>query len=51
MSPERPEVEVILQVDSPAEAERQEEMEVEGTAHRLLIGSRCIHFDIFFLFA
>ncbi|KAJ4929595.1 hypothetical protein JOQ06_018618 [Pogonophryne albipinna] len=32
MSPEQPEVEVILQVDSPAEAERQEEMEVEVLA-------------------
>ncbi|KAF3841178.1 hypothetical protein F7725_007040 [Dissostichus mawsoni] len=40
MSPERPEVEVILQVDSPAEAERQEEMEVEGTAHRLPVDKK-----------
>ncbi|XP_034060077.1 BRCA1-A complex subunit RAP80 isoform X3 [Gymnodraco acuticeps] len=37
MSPERPEVEVILQVDSPAEAERQEEMEVEAPVDKKTI--------------
>ncbi|KAI4814355.1 hypothetical protein KUCAC02_003552, partial [Chaenocephalus aceratus] len=37
ISPERPEVEVILQVDSPAEAERQEEMEVEAPVDKKTI--------------
>jgi len=33
-SPEPPEVEMILQVDSPAGAEEEEEMEVDGKAAR-----------------